>query len=89
MSSINSKRKQIADMLQISKQCLKRQEDDSSPCPADDFDCICKASNSLANNSQFNQQCVFDECKLDTGREGALKFTSLHQRDYSKKPLLT
>ena len=39
-------------------------------CVMGDLDCICKVSNSLEHNTEFNQQCVLDACYGDIGREG-------------------
>ncbi|KAI8938578.1 hypothetical protein NX059_004457 [Plenodomus lindquistii] len=38
-------------------------------CDHLDFKCICIASNSLVNNTQFDQQCVLDDCTGDIGKE--------------------
>ncbi|KAF1840334.1 uncharacterized protein K460DRAFT_421306 [Cucurbitaria berberidis CBS 394.84] len=51
----------------VSRKCLKKQKDHSPSCGPDDLPCICKSSNSLAKNTQFDQQCVFDECHGDIG----------------------
>ncbi|CAO2652279.1 Nn.00g005620.m01.CDS01 [Neocucurbitaria sp. VM-36] len=56
----------------ISHKCLTKPKDHSPSCVTDDLECICKASNSLAHNTQFNQQCVFNECYGDIGLRGPL-----------------
>ncbi|KAH7371566.1 hypothetical protein BKA66DRAFT_611354 [Pyrenochaeta sp. MPI-SDFR-AT-0127] len=51
----------------ISKKCLRAQSNHTPSCDPDDFQCVCKASNSLARNTQFDQQCAFNECYGDIG----------------------
>ncbi|KAI1675925.1 hypothetical protein L13192_02672 [Pyrenophora tritici-repentis] len=42
-------------------------------CNPSDLSCICHASNSLAQNTQFDQLCVLDACYGDLGREEFLE----------------
>ncbi|KAI4961287.1 hypothetical protein J4E86_000314 [Alternaria arbusti] len=50
-----------------------------------DLDCICKASNSLEHNTEFNQQCVLDACYGDIGREEFLDSLFYHCKKVDKE----
>lgn len=49
---------------------MKPKNDHKPMCRPDDLECICRASNSLANNTEFDQRCVLDSCYGDIGHEG-------------------
>jgi len=51
-----------------------RKSDNTSKCDPQNFRCICQASHSLANNTQFDQQCVMDGCTGDLGKEEFLDY---------------
>ncbi|KAH9874061.1 hypothetical protein IAQ61_004689 [Plenodomus lingam] len=57
----------------IGPKCMKKGPD-KAKCRHQDFQCICLASNSLADNTQFDQQCVLDDCMGDIAKEEFLDY---------------
>ncbi|KAF2850320.1 hypothetical protein T440DRAFT_555226 [Plenodomus tracheiphilus IPT5] len=55
----------------IEPHCM-RKGDNKPMCDNEDFKCICKVSNSMAKNTQFDQQCVLDECTGDISKEAGI-----------------
>ncbi|KAH9880968.1 hypothetical protein J1614_001461 [Plenodomus biglobosus] len=52
----------------IEPKCM-RNRGNTPTCNDQDFKCICLVSNSMANNTQFDQQCVLDDCTGDIAKE--------------------
>ncbi|KAF1836503.1 hypothetical protein BDW02DRAFT_646054 [Decorospora gaudefroyi] len=66
---------------------MTRKPQDEPTCDAENLECICKASNSLANNTEFDQQCVLDHCFGDIGREEFLD-SIIYHCDKVQNPLI-
>ncbi|KAL6711714.1 hypothetical protein ACN47E_004648 [Coniothyrium glycines] len=69
----------------IATKCMKSNDDHKPMCSPDDLDCICDTSNSFANNTQFDQQCVFDSCIGDIGLREFLENFIYHCSKYKKQ----
>ncbi|KAF1939833.1 hypothetical protein EJ02DRAFT_244168 [Clathrospora elynae] len=68
----------------ISQACMKQKDDHSPICTPDDLECICKASNSFTNNTEFDEGCVYDECYGDIGKEEFLDSLIYHCHKVNK-----
>jgi hypothetical protein len=65
---------------QIPQKCMTEKPQGDAKCSSDDFDCICKASNSFEHNTEFDQQCVYNACVGDIGKEGSSHGSILQSR---------
>ncbi|KAH6882032.1 hypothetical protein BKA58DRAFT_372599 [Alternaria rosae] len=69
----------------ILQKCMTTKPQGEALCVMGDLDCICKASNSLEHNTEFNQQCVLDACYGDIGREEFLDSLFYHCKKVDKE----
>ncbi|KAI4705528.1 hypothetical protein J4E81_000411 [Alternaria sp. BMP 2799] len=69
----------------IPQKCMTTKPQGEALCLMGDLDCICKASNSLEHNTEFNQQCVLDACYGDIGREEFLDSLYYHCKKVDKE----
>jgi hypothetical protein len=65
----------LADSVQITEGCLV-DKDKIDQCGLEDLQCVCKTSNSIANNKFFDQNCLYATCYNDIGRRGTSFQTS-------------
>jgi hypothetical protein len=64
-----------ANSIQITKGCLV-DKNKTDQCGLEDLQCVCKTSNSIANNKYFDQNCLYATCYNDIGRRGTSFQTS-------------
>jgi hypothetical protein len=64
-----------ANSIQITEGCLV-DKDKTDQCGLEDLQCVCKTSNSIANNKYFDQNCLYATCYNDIGRRGTSFQTS-------------
>ncbi|CAN9226853.1 unnamed protein product [Alternaria alternata] len=69
----------------ISDKCMTKKPQGEPSCNTGDLDCICKVSNSLEKNTEFDQQCVLDACYGDIGREEFLDSLFYHCKKVNKE----
>ncbi|KAL1799358.1 hypothetical protein ACET3X_003395 [Alternaria dauci] len=69
----------------ISDKCMTNKPQGEPSCNTSDLDCICKVSNSLEKNTEFDQQCVLDDCYGDIGREEFLDSLFYHCKKVNKE----
>ncbi|KAG9193540.1 hypothetical protein G6011_03575 [Alternaria panax] len=69
----------------ISEKCMTKKPQGEPSCSTGDLDCICKASNSLEKNTEFDQQCVLDACYGDIGKEEFLESLVYHCKKVNKQ----
>jgi hypothetical protein len=65
----------LSDSVQITEGCLV-DKDKTDQCGLEDLQCVCKTSNSIANNKYFDQNCLYATCYNDIGRRGTSFLTS-------------
>jgi hypothetical protein len=59
----------------ITEDCLVN-KDKIDPCRLENLQCVCKYSNSIADNKYFNQNCLYATCHTDLGRRGEFDLVS-------------
>ncbi|RAR03521.1 hypothetical protein DDE83_008189 [Stemphylium lycopersici] len=73
------------DKPTITPICMTKKPQGEPSCRPQDLDCICKASASLENNTEFDQQCVLEHCFGDIGREEFLDNLVYHCEKVDKQ----